>query len=139
MPNAWLHAFLGGALIGGSALLLLLFLGRIAGVSGITTAAITERGEGRRWRLSFLAGLLAGGAALKFARPEVFGISPVGLYPLTAAGLLVGFGVSLGSGCTSGHGVCGVSRLSPRSIAAVLTFMLVGMAAASLFHGGIRP
>jgi uncharacterized membrane protein YedE/YeeE len=123
-------------MIGGAALLLLLFLGRIAGVSGIIFGAFTEQGLSRWWRLSFLGGLLAGGVILRVFLPEVFQEAPTELFLVPAAGLLVGFGVSLGSGCTSGHGVCGVARLSPRSLLATGCFLLVGMLVASLLYGG---
>lgn len=138
MLHPWLQASAGGAQIGVAALLLLVFLGRIAGVSGITYAALTES-SGRGWRLDFLAGLLIGGAVLRLGgAPEVFKEAPTALWLVPVAGLLVGFGVSLGSGCTSGHGVCGVSRLSPRSLAATAVFLLVGMLTASAFYGS-RP
>lgn len=136
MLHPWLRAALGGALIGTSALLLLAYLGRIAGVSGITFTAFTERGPDSRWRWAFLAGLLLGGAALYLFTPEVFAGAPANYPLIIGAGLLVGFGVTLGSGCTSGHGVCGVSRLSPRSLVATTTFLLIGMLTASLIHGG---
>lgn len=136
MPYQWTQAFLGGALIGLAALIPLFFLGRIAGISGITFTALSEKGSERTWRLAFLAGLLSGGALLQFTHPEVFrGVPTLPLALISLAGLLVGFGVSLGSGCTSGHGVCGVSRLSPRSLAATTIFLALGMASATLLHG----
>jgi hypothetical protein len=119
----------GGALIGLAAALLLAFNGRIAGVSGILGGLITSRELGERfWRLAFLLGLVAGAAMYRFfygALPlQIQGDGPT----LLAAGLLVGFGTRLGSGCTSGHGVCGLARLSPRSLTATMIFMIVGMA-----------
>ena len=130
MPTEFtpVSSMLGGALIGLAATLLLAGIGRIAGISGIVNAAVEQR-DGRNWRLAFLAGLL-GGAALWFA----FGIgvaAPRTNFPLPwliAAGLLVGFGTRLGSGCTSGHGICGLARFSKRSLAAVLAFMGAGVA-----------
>lgn len=124
MNAAWVMALAGGVLIGLAATLLLWLGGRIAGVSGILGGVVQPRRGDTAWRLAFLAGLLlAGGVAI----PLLPGIAtPREGYPpllLVAAGLLVGFGSSLGNGCTSGHGVCGLGRLSPRSLAAVLTFM----------------
>lgn len=120
---------LGGMIIGLASLLMLLFNGRILGVSGIVGGALAKPARHHAWRYLFLLGLLAGGAVVSLSRPEAFTItvsrSPVAL---VVAGLLVGYGTSLGSGCTSGHGVCGVSRLSPRSLMATLTFMAFGAA-----------
>ena len=130
MPTEFtpVSALLGGALIGLAATLLLAGIGRIAGISGIVNAAVEQR-DGRSWRLAFLAGLI-GGAALWFVFGS--GVAPPRLdYPLPwliAAGLLVGFGTRLGSGCTSGHGICGLARFSRRSLAAALAFMGAGVA-----------
>lgn len=113
----------GGMLIGASAALLWLTLGRIAGISGIVGNLAGASPDERGWRLAFLAGLVGAplAYALAFGAPKVeIGAGPV---LLAVAGLLVGIGTRLGSGCTSGHGVCGLARLSPRSIAATLTFM----------------
>ncbi|ATD67929.1 MULTISPECIES: YeeE/YedE family protein [Luteimonas] len=124
MTTTWLLALAGGVLIGLAATLLLWLNGRVAGVSGILGGVLFPvRGE-VAWRIAFLAGLvIAGGAAIALlpgiATPRT-GFPPV---LLIAAGLLVGFGASMGNGCTSGHGVCGLGRLSKRSLAAVLTFM----------------
>lgn len=122
-----LPSLAGGLLIGLATSLLLLFNGQVAGVSGILGGAVAPKpGEGA-WRLWFLGGLVVGGLALRLLRPEVFaaapGVSPAGA---VVAGLLVGFGTRLGSGCTSGHGVCGLSRFSTRLLAATLTFMAGG-------------
>jgi uncharacterized membrane protein YedE/YeeE len=123
-----LASLLGGALIGLSATLLLWFNGRIAGISGIAWNALRERGAERTWRGPFLLGLVAG-AGLWFAfAPGVAAPRPGFPLPLLLAGaLLVGIGTRLGSGCTSGHGICGLARLSPRSLAAVVMFMAVAM------------
>ncbi|GGY49384.1 hypothetical protein GCM10007148_17360 [Parvularcula lutaonensis] len=113
-------------MIGLAATLLMLSLGRIAGISGILAGAITPAGTDRGWRIAFLAGLLAPGlvlAAIGKAPPVSF---VAGTQLLILAGLLVGFGTRLGSGCTSGHGVCGLARLSPRSLVAVVSFMAAG-------------
>ncbi len=122
-------SLLGGALIGTSATLLLMFNGRVAGISGIVGGLLAPAPRETAWRALFVAGLLAGGLLLLALRPSAFG-GPVVSMPLTVlGGVLVGFGTRLGSGCTSGHGVCGISRLSPRSIVATMTFMATGVAA----------
>jgi uncharacterized membrane protein YedE/YeeE len=123
-----LASLLGGALIGLSATLLLWFNGRIAGISGIAWNALRERGAERTWRGLFLLGLVAG-AGLWFAFAAGVTAPRQGFpLPLLLAGaLLVGIGTRLGSGCTSGHGICGLARLSPRSLAAVVMFMAVAM------------
>jgi uncharacterized membrane protein YedE/YeeE len=120
---------LGGALIGSAAALLLAVHGRIAGISGILGGLITSRERSERsWRLAFLVGLITGPALYRL----FYGALPLQLEAdvptLLAAGLLVGFGTRLGSGCTSGHGVCGLARLSPRSLVATITFMSLGTA-----------
>ena len=119
-------ASLGGLLIGIAAAFLLVTNGRIAGISGILGQAIwPSPGEDRGWRIAFVLGLPLGAAMVSFLgvslEPEIEA-SPV---VLVAAGLLVGFGTRLGNGCTSGHGICGMSRGSTRSIAATLTFMAI--------------
>lgn len=130
MATEWLMALLGGALIGISVSLMLLWNGRVTGVSGIVNGVLAPVKGDTAWRWYFIGGLLLGGLLLRFANPAAFS-GKLGTPPwaIVAAGLLVGFGVSLGSGCTSGHGVCGVSRFSPRSIVATLVFILAGMAA----------
>ncbi len=123
----WLRALLGGAIIGLSASLLLLFHGRIAGISGIFGGLLVPKAPDARWRALFVGGLLAGGAVLaKLAPSSLAAPSGRGLFLIAVAGVLVGVGVRLGSGCTSGHGICGLSRRSPRSLAATLTFMFTG-------------
>ena len=119
-------ALLGGALIGLAASTLLWLDGKVAGVSGIVGGLLRREEAG--WRLAFVAGLVAGGVLLRFALPSAFTITVAEPLPvLLAAGLLVGFGTQLGNGCTSGHGVCGVSRGSPRSLVATATFMATGI------------
>lgn len=121
-----LASSLGGVLIGLAAGLLLLVAGRVAGISGILGGVFLGRGD-RAWRLAFLAGLLVGGAALLALAPQSFSVSPTtSKAVLVAAGLLVGVGTQLGSGCTSGHGICGLPRLSVRSLVAVVTFIATG-------------
>ena len=133
MIDSILNALLGGALIGLAASWLLLVQGRIAGISGILGAVVESPSDAGGWRWIFLAGLLTGGVLLTVTYSEAI-VAPRGrsLYAVAAAGLLVGFGTRLGNGCTSGHGVCGLSRFSPRSLAATLTFMATGFATATL-------
>jgi uncharacterized membrane protein YedE/YeeE len=120
----------GGLLIGGAAALLLLLTGRIAGVSGMFATVVRIADAGPPWKLAaaFVVGLPIGAAvtSILVRKPDIEVTSSVLL--LIAAGLLVGFGTRLGNGCTSGHGVCGIGRLSPRSIAATLTFMAAAIA-----------
>jgi uncharacterized membrane protein YedE/YeeE len=120
-------ALCGGALIGLSAALLLLTNGRIAGISGIVGGLLTPAADGRWWRAAFLGGLVAGAVLTRWAGggpPTLTMIT--GAPGLVVAGVLVGVGTRVGNGCTSGHGVCGIARLSPRSLAATGTFMLTG-------------
>jgi hypothetical protein len=122
-------ALVGGGLIGLAASLLMLSYGRVAGVSGIFAGVLDARapGEDRRFDLLFLAGLLAAGVLARLVYPAALPVQTPSLAVGGAAGLLVGFGAQLGSGCTSGHGVCGLSRLSARSLVATLTFMGTGI------------
>lgn len=124
---------LGGVLIGLSAALVMLFQGRIAGISGIFGGLLAPRPGEIGWRLAFVGGLTLGGLGMALVHPAGFAVevtrSPAAI---VAAGLIVGFGTRLGSGCTSGHGVCGISRLSGRSITATVTFMGTGMLTATL-------
>ena len=113
----------GGLLIGLSVVLLLLTLGRIAGISGIAAGAMTQRGIERYWRLAFLIGAVLSAVLYMVFVGDLQVQTQMSSAWLVVAGLLVGFGTRLGSGCTSGHGVAGLSRLSPRSIVATLTFM----------------
>lgn len=123
-----LTALAGGALIGLAAVLLVLFNGRIAGISGIIAALLPPRPQPRAWRLAFVGGLLAAPWLYQLFFPLPAASSPSAWPVLVPAGLLVGFGTRLGSGCTSGHGVCGLSRLSMRSLVATLVFMATGFA-----------
>jgi uncharacterized protein len=130
----------GGLLIGLAVSLLLVANGRVAGISGILGGALRARAGDFGWRAAFLLGLLTAGAVLVSSSPELFAIEiERSGWAVAAAGLLVGFGTRLGSGCTSGHGVCGISRLSPRSLVATVTFMIAGalmVLAVSQFFGG---
>ena len=120
---------LGGMLIGLAATLLLAFNGRIAGISGILSAVVSPLSGESFWKFAFVAGLVAGPLvfALVTGAPAPLEFQTGGL-GLVVAGLLVGFGTRLGSGCTSGHGICGLARLSPRSLIATLTFMATAFA-----------
>jgi uncharacterized membrane protein YedE/YeeE len=126
MPTSWLLAALGGAVIGTAAALLLVSQGRIAGISGILGATLRLPAADSAWRVSFVAGLLVAGAVAALFAPAAIGASPRSLPLVAVAGLLVGAGTRAAGGCTSGHGVCGVARLSRRSLVAVATFMLTG-------------
>jgi len=119
----------GGLLIGLAAVLLLWLTGRIAGVSNILNGAMTtDRPTDQLWRLAFLIGLIAGAAAYFYLGPGQAPQADNPTWITASAGFLVGLGTTMGSGCTSGHGVCGLGRLSVRSLAATLTFLLAGMA-----------
>jgi hypothetical protein len=130
-----LSAAIGGALIGLSAVLLMLLTGRIAGISGIFGGLLNLRGEDRGWRIAFVVGLIlapviAGAIGYGMAPPKL----PASWAVVAAAGLLVGFGTRLGGGCTSGHGICGIGRLSPRSIAATIIFMATAVITVAVTH-----
>ena len=123
----------GGILIGISASMMLLFSGRIAGVSGIFGGMLFQQGKERAWRLSFITGLIGGGILLYAINAEFFeNSSGRGLLAVNIAGFLVGIGTRIGGGCTSGHGVCGIGRLSVRSIVATVAFVFAGMTAVVL-------
>jgi len=128
-----LSAIIGGLLIGTSATLLLMLQGRIAGISGIIGGLMPPKSNDAVWRVLFVIGLIAGAAIFPIVGGDIstLNVNPYGLSEaahllmLVAAGLLVGFGTQIGSGCTSGHGVCGLGRLSARSLVATATFMAV--------------
>ncbi len=136
---------MGGLIIGLSAAFLLVFLGRIAGISGIFWGAFKPSGisallgEERSWRLFFILGLPLGAFLVSLFMPVPSDQGAEGgVFTLVLAGLLVGFGTNMGSGCTSGHGVCGVGRASPRSVVATLVFMSAGILTVLLVrHGGM--
>ena len=124
--NAYLLPLTGGILLGLSAIWLLLTLGRVAGISGIAWGSIA--GPDRGWRWLFLLGLLLGGLLTHTVIGQPLpdeSIAPTWL--IAISGLLVGIGTRMGGGCTSGHGVCGLGRRSPRSVTATLTFMTLGI------------
>jgi uncharacterized protein len=145
MISAFPHAmpvegFMGGVLIGLAAATMLLGLGRIAGVSGMAARAtgIADSGAPRNIAIAFVIGLPLGAYLVARLFGEVQVSFPTSLLPLIAGGLLVGFGTRLGSGCTSGHGVCGLSRLSPRSMVATALFMASGfVTVAAMRFGGV--
>lgn len=133
--TAYLLPLLGGALIGLAVSLMLFWNGRVAGVSGIVNGTLKPTKNDFSWRFSFIAGLIAGGVLLRIFFPESISSDlDRSLGIISAAGLLVGFGTVMGNGCTSGHGICGLSRLSPRSIVATLTFMFFGILSATIFR-----
>ena len=132
-------SLIGGMLIGLSASALLFFNGKIAGISGIVAGLLSPTKDDTLWRLVFIAGLLAGGLMLKLFAPQAFAIGIVRSGgALALAGLLVGFGARLGNGCTSGHGVCGISRGSKRSLIATVTFIATGVAAVYVVNHLLR-
>jgi uncharacterized protein len=123
-----ISATIGGALIGLASSILILFNGRVAGISGIVSGLMRLRRGDTAWRALFVAGLLVAGGVQFVVHALPTAQIEAGYAVLCVAGLLVGIGTRLGSGCTSGHGVCGLARLSPRSLAATLAFMAAGMA-----------
>ena len=130
----WITALLGGMLIGGSATILLAFNGRIAGISGIVNGAI-RFAAGESWRWIFIIGMLVGGGLYEYgAAPKPTPTSLFAPWAMICGGFLVGFGARMGGGCTSGHGVCGLGRLSPRSLVAVLTFLTTGVVTVWVMH-----
>jgi uncharacterized protein len=133
MTLDWLHftpwtSLAGGVLIGLAAVLFVLLSGRIAGISGILGGLLSLPKSDSAWRLAFLAGLAVAPVAFSFFRPLPEVRVDAGTGTLIVAGLLVGVGTRYGAGCTSGHGVCGISRRSPRSLAATAVFMAAGFA-----------
>ena len=138
-PNAQpVEGFTGGLMIGVAAAIVLLGLGRIAGVSGLAARAtgIADSGAPRGVAIAFVLGLPLGALAVSLLAGGVEPRYPASAFVLVIAGLLVGFGTRLGSGCTSGHGVCGVSRLSRRSMLATALFMASGFATVALMRVG---
>ena len=128
-------ALLGGSLIGLAVSLMLLFNGKVTGISGILGGILNPKMTDKNWRLVFIAGLLFGGFILRFYSQDQFFLIETKATNIDyiIAGLLVGFGTLLGNGCTSGHGVCGISRFSPRSIIATLVFISSGILSVLLF------
>jgi uncharacterized protein len=136
-------SLLGGLLIGLAAALLLGGAGRAAGVSGIAAGLLPLGGapgrpHDRAWRAEFIAGLVAGGLLLRWGMPAALGVPDLAPGAMALSGLLVGFGTRLGGGCTSGHGICGLARLSRRSLVAVVVFIATAMVTVALvrYRGG---
>ncbi len=130
-----ISAAIGGALIGLSAVLLMLLNGRIAGITGITAGLLDPADRDRRWRATFIVGLIAAPLSAMLLgytvpAPQI----PLSMATIAVAGLLVGFGTRLGNGCTSGHGICGIARLSIRSIAATMIFMATAIVVVALMR-----
>jgi uncharacterized membrane protein YedE/YeeE len=134
--NSFIPAFLGGVLIGLATSFFLFFKGRIFGISGILGGFFKIKATDFSWRFATVGGLVTGGALSSLCIPESFQIRQESLVVLVLAGLLVGFGTQLGGGCTSGHGICGVSRFSPRSLTATAIFMFTGMLAVFFLRKG---
>ena len=133
MTIDWAHftpwaSLAGGLLIGAAAAMFVLLNGRVAGVSSVLGGLLWARTGEIGWRFAFIAGLLVAPALMRLFGTSVFPRIDASFATLVVAGLAVGIGTSYGSGCTSGHGVCGISRLSPRSLVATAAFMLAGMA-----------
>ena len=125
-------ALAGGMMIGLAASLMLIGSGRVTGISGMLSGLLQPVRGDIGWRALFMLGLLLAGAVAYVATPDQLGASPRSLGLIAVAGLLVGVGTRIGNGCTSGHGVCGISRLSPRSLIATLTFIASGVIAVLL-------
>jgi hypothetical protein len=134
MHQDWINALLGGVIIGISVSLMLLWNGRVTGISGIINGALSPVKGDTSWRVLFLFGLILGGLTLNGLNPNFFsGNLHTETWTTVVAGVLVGFGTILGSGCTSGHGVCGISRMSPRSLVATIVFISAGVIAVAAF------
>jgi uncharacterized membrane protein YedE/YeeE len=128
-------ALIGGSLIGLASVLLMLLHGRIAGMTGILSGALFTAGPDRGWRIAFLLGAIAAPMAIFLVTGQAVEFAnPVPNWAIIVGGVIVGVGVTYGSGCTSGHGVCGVARLSPRSIVATIVFMAATAATVFVFR-----
>lgn len=137
MQQEWISALAGGVIIGIAVSLMLFLNGRVTGISGILNEALgsLKASEKSAWRFTFILGLLLGGIFMMWYRAESFLSVYEPEWPMTLiAGILVGFGTVMGGGCTSGHGVCGISRLSPRSIVATIIFICAGMATVGILR-----
>ena len=133
--ESFLNPLIGGVLIGLAASALLLLNGRIFGVTGILAGSMWSKGADQKWRIASLVGLVSGSALTYLFSPEYFSYdfdTPIWL--MAVAGLVVGYGTRLGSGCTSGHGICGLPRFSVRSLVAVMTFMATGILTTYIFR-----
>lgn len=131
----YIFPLIGGSIIGIAVSLMLYLNGRVTGVSGIISGALSRPKGDSAWRLNFILGLILGGMALKLIYPQSLSSQLDREIPwVITAGLLVGFGTVMGSGCTSGHGICGLSRFSPRSLVATIVFMAFGILSATAFR-----
>jgi uncharacterized membrane protein YedE/YeeE len=132
-----MSALVGGLLIGVASVLLMALIGRIAGISGILGGVVTISPDDKLWRVAFIAGLIVAPVLMSLlGHPLPEPQMPASWIEVVAAGFLVGFGARLGGGCTSGHGVCGIARLSARSIAATAIFMASAMAVVAIMRHG---
>src|SRR3954464_5632361 len=127
-------AAVGGGLIGLASVLLMLLTGRIAGISGIFGGLLKAGSDDRGWRLAFIAGLILAPLAAGWIGYGMLPPQMPGWTVIAAAGLLVGFGTRLGGGCTSGHGICGIARLSVRAIVATVVFMMTAVITVAVTH-----
>jgi len=134
--HPYILALIGGILIGLSSALLMVLSGRIAGISGIIGGLLPPKAaDDRSWRIAFVLGLIAAPLLLgALTGDRHIGPPTVGVPVLIAAGLLVGIGTTLGGGCTSGHGICGIARISPRSLVATVVFVIAGMLTVFVTH-----
>jgi uncharacterized membrane protein YedE/YeeE len=130
-------SLIGGALIGLAAVMLMALNGRIAGMTGIFGGILAPFDAGNRWRLAFLAGAIVAPFGAHILGADFAFFAPVTGLPLAIGGVIVGIGVSYGAGCPSGHGVCGIARLSPRSIVATLVFMVTCFVTVTLMRHGV--
>lgn len=131
--QSWLMSLFGGVCIGVAASMMLVFNGRVTGISGIVNGILSPQKGDTLWRVFFVVGLMSGGALLFLLRPESYlDTTQIPWSRIAVAGLLVGFGTIMGSGCTSGHGVCGISRMSVRSLIATGVFIGAGVLVVSL-------
>jgi len=138
LTNSLLSALAGGVLIGVSAGALMLGRGRIAGVGGMIGGLASAPREDTWHRTAFLSGLVLAGAIAAMFHAPTLGVSPLSIPLLVIGGLLVGYGGQRAAGCTSGHGVCGLARFAPRSLVAVVTFMVTGAITAQILSGVMR-
>ena len=130
-----ISASIGGALIGIASAILLVVFGKVAGISGAVQSLLNPLQKGAGWKLVFVAGLLIAGVIVQLVQPELLvGDMDLPLWLIVVAGLLVGVGTSLANGCTSGHGVCGMSRFSARSWVATITFMVIAFVTANAMY-----
>jgi uncharacterized membrane protein YedE/YeeE len=131
--ESWILPLFGGVIIGLATTTLLYFNGKITGISGILGSSLKKPTPEIYWKYTFIFGLISGSLIFSFFYPQFFNYEiPMGMTAAVIGGLFVGYGTRLGSGCTSGHGVCGISRFSKRSLVATLTFMISGMIAVAV-------